>query len=391
MTPNAISVDQVRPLIERMAGEPLHAKQVESVTNAVVGVAYAVSLSIHAIGIGLATARGLQTKHAIKQVDRLLSNPALNVWALFAHWVPHVVAAQTAIVVALDWTDFDADGHATIMLSLVTAHGRALPLVWQSVPKARLKGHRNQYEDEVLLRLHEVLPAGVRVTVLADRGFGDQELYAVLRDFGFDFIVRFRGNVTVESRTGEVRPAQDWVPTNGTIRQLRGAHVTQDRTPLDLVVCVQARGMAAPWCLAVGSATLTGAQAVRLYGRRFTIEEAFRDVKDPRYGLGLSTSHIGDPRRRDRLLLICAMATTLLTLLGRAGESLGMDRMLKANTVKKRTHSLFRQGCMYYAALPMMPTPRANPLLRRFGELLLDEPVYVQAFGLTADRTETAR
>jgi hypothetical protein len=388
MTPNAISVDQVRPLIERMAGAPLHAKQVASVTNAVVGIVHAVSLSIHAIGIGLASARGLQTKHAIKQVDRLLSNPALDVWALFAHWVPHVVPAQTAIVVALDWTDFDADGHATIMLSLVTAHGRALPLVWQSVPKARLKGHRNQYEDEVLLRLHEVLPAGVRVTVLADRGFGDQQLYAVLRDFGFDFIVRFRGNVTVESRTGETRPAQDWVPATGTIRQLRGACVTQDRTPLDLVVCVQARGMQAPWCLAVGSATITGAQAVRLYGRRFTIEEAFRDVKDPRYGLGLSTTHIGDPRRRDRLLLICAMAMTLLTLLGRAGESLGMDRMLKANTVKKRTHSLFRQGCMYYAALPMMPSTRANPLLHRFGELIVQEPVYVQAFGVMGALTE---
>jgi hypothetical protein len=388
MTPNAISVDQVRPLIERMAGTPLHAKQVASVTNAVVGVVHAVSLSIHAIGIGLAAARGLQTKHAIKQVDRLLSNPALDVWALFAHWVPHAVAAQTAIVVALDWTDFDADGHATIMLSLVTAHGRALPLVWRSVPKAQLKGHRNQYEDEVLLRFHEVLPAGVRVTVLADRGFGDQQLYAVLRDFGFDFIVRFRGNVLVESRTGETRPAQDWVPANGTVRQLRGARVTQDRTPLDLVVCVQARGMQAPWCLAVGSVTLTGAQAVRLYGRRFTIEEAFRDVKDPRYGLGLSTTHIGDPRRRDRLLLICAMAMTLLALLGRAGESLGMDRMLKANTVKKRTHSLFRQGCIYYAALPMMPSTRANPLLHRFGELIVQEPVYVQAFGVMGALTE---
>jgi hypothetical protein len=137
--------------------------------------------------------------------------------------------------------------------------------------------------------------------------------------------------------------------------------------------------------LAVGSATLTGAQAVRVYGRRFTIEEAFRDVKDSRYGLGLSTTHIGDPRRRDRLLLICAMATTLL---GRAGESLGMDRMLKANTVKKRTHSLFRQGCMYYAALPMMPVTRANPLLHRFGELILQEPVYVPAFSVARDGTE---
>lgn len=383
MPPKTITVDDVSPLIDRMAGGRLHAKRVDSVTNAVVGVVHAVSLSIHAIGVGLAAARGLQTKHAIKQVDRLLSNSALDVWALFAHWVPHVIASTPAIVVALDWTDFDADGHATIALSLVTAHGRALPLIWRSVPKAHLKGRRNRYEDEVLLRLHEVLPPGVRVTILADRGFGDQQLYAILRDFGFDFIVRFRGVVTVESRRGEVRAASAWVPTNGRRRSLPGARVTQDRYPLDAVVCVQAPGMQAPWCLAVGGATITGAQAVRWYGRRFTIEEAFRDVKDPRYGLGMSATHVRDPRRRDRLLLICAMAMTLLTQLGAAGESLGMDRMLKANTVKKRTHSLFRQGCQYYAALPTMPPARANPLLQRFGEYVLREPAYVHAFGLT--------
>jgi hypothetical protein len=367
-----------------MVGERLHAKQVESVTNAVVGVVRAVSLSIHAIGAGLAAVSGGQPKHAIKQVDRLLSNTALNVWALFAHWVPYVVAATPQIVVALDWTDFDADGHATIALYLVTAHGRALPLVWRTVPKAQLQGRRAQYETEVLLRLHEVLPAGVHVTVLADRGFGDQDLYAQLRDFGFAFVVRFRGDITVESAEGDRRPAAAWVPTNGHVRCLRQARVTRDRSPVDAVVCVKARDMDAPWCLAVGGTALTGAQAVRLYGRRFTIEETFRDVKDPRYGLGMSATHIGDPRRRDRLLLLCAMAMTLLTVLGAAGESLGMDRMLKANTVKRRTHSLFRQGCLYYALLATMPPERANPLLTRFGEYILREQVYVQAFGLTA-------
>lgn len=198
MTPNAITADHAAPLIDRMMGEQLHAKQVQSVTNTVGGGVQAVSLSIHAIGVGLAAARDLNPKHAIKQVDRLLSNTALDVWALFAYWVPYVIAGQSAIVVALDWTDFDADGHATLALSLVTAHGRALPLIWRSVPRARLTEQRNRYEDEVLLRLHEVLPVGVRVTVLADRGFGDQQLYAVLKAFGFDFIVRFRGNVTVE-------------------------------------------------------------------------------------------------------------------------------------------------------------------------------------------------
>ncbi len=84
-----------------------------------------------------------------------------------------------------------------------------------------------------------------------------------------------------------------------------------------------------------------------LYARCFTIEETFTDTKDPRDRLGLSATHVRDPRRRDRLLLICAMAMTLLTLLGAAGESLGMDRMLKANTVETHPHSLFHQGCHY--------------------------------------------
>lgn len=231
MPKNLLTVTHARPLIEQMIGERLHAKQVDSVTNAVVGIVQAVSLSIHAIGAGLAAVSGGASKHAIKQVDRLLSNSALNLWTLFTHWVPYVIGPTPAVVVALDWTDFDADDHATIALYLVTAHGRALPLVWRTVAKARLKGRRAEYETEVLVRLHEVLPAGVQVMVLADRGFGDQDLYAQLREFGFEFVVRFRGDITVESAQGECRPASAWVPTNGHVRCLRDARVTRDRSP----------------------------------------------------------------------------------------------------------------------------------------------------------------
>jgi hypothetical protein len=382
MNRNVITAKRAGRLIDWMAGESLHAKRVQSVTNAVVGVVNAVSVSIHAIGAGLAQASGLNAKHAIKQVDRLLSNPAFNVWELFAHWVPYVLGASREIVVALDWTDFDADGHSTIALYLVTAHGRATPLLWMSVKKAQLKGRRNEYEDTVLLRFHEVLPPGVKVTVLADRGFGDQGLYEFLTDLGFAFIIRFRGVVTVESGDGEARSGHQWVPANGRIKQVKDARVTAGRYRIDSVVCVKARGMKDAWCLAVGGTTLTGATAVKLYARRFTIEETFRDTKDPRYGLGLSATHVHDVRRRDRLLLICAMAMTLLTLLGAAGESLGMDRMLKANTVKTRTHSLFRQGCHYYASIPAMKQNLLAPLVQRFGEYVLREPVYVHAFSL---------
>ena len=72
--------------------------------------------------------------------------------------------------------------------------------------------------------------------------------------------------------------------------------------------------------------------------------------------MGMSAMHISTPDRRDRLWLINAFAVVLLTLLGAAGEALGYGRHLKSNTARRRTHSVFRQGCMLYELIPNMPT-----------------------------------
>jgi hypothetical protein len=98
--------------------------------------------------------------------------------------------------------------------------------------------------------------------------------------------------------------------------------------------------------------------------------------------VGLSEMSIADPERRDRLLLLSALASALLTLLGAAGESLGMERQLKANTAKRRTYSLFRQGSMYYQAIPNMPEHRLLPLMERFAQLVRDQPIFRETFGL---------
>ena len=95
------------------------------------------------------------------------SNPGIDVDAALRHWVPHVVGPRTAINVAMDWTEFDADGQATIMLSLMTRHGRATPLVWLTVDKSTLKDRRNEYEYQALVRLADALPADVAVCIVA--------------------------------------------------------------------------------------------------------------------------------------------------------------------------------------------------------------------------------
>ena len=57
----------------------LHAKRVDSLCDATLGVLRSASLAVCAIGQGLAAALGLNCKHATKQVDRLLSNTKINV------------------------------------------------------------------------------------------------------------------------------------------------------------------------------------------------------------------------------------------------------------------------------------------------------------------------
>jgi hypothetical protein len=376
------SFKQVRDVLGGVLEQDLHAKRVESLCNATLGVLHSASLAVCMIGQGLAAARSLKLKHAVKQVDRLLSNPAINVDAILVRWVPYMIGARTSIVVALDWTDFDADNQATIMLALISDHGRSTPLVWLTVDKDTLKDHRSLYEHRVLVRLAELLPAGIKVCVVADRGFGDQKLYQMLtEELYFDYVIRFRGNIAVTATTGETRTAAAWVRAGGGARVLRGALVTADRYPVGTVVCVQDRGMKQAWCLAASSTDATAKQLTGYYGRRWGIECGLRDTKDLRFGMGMGTMHVKSPERRDRLWLINAFAVVLLTLLGAAGEALGYDRMLKTNTVKRRVHSLFRQGCMLYDLMPTMREEWLGPLMQRFSLMLQQQPLFANVFG----------
>jgi len=129
--------------IDGLYGGELHAKRVASLAAATLGVMTGASLAVAMIGQALAQARGLVTKHAIKQVDRLLSNSGIDIWESFARWVPYLVGSREDIVVAMDWTDFDGYDQATLALNLVTEHGRAMPLLWLSVWKDELKDQRN--------------------------------------------------------------------------------------------------------------------------------------------------------------------------------------------------------------------------------------------------------
>ena len=82
----------------------------------------------------------------------------------------------------MDWTDFH-DNQATIILSLVTRHGRATPLLWLTVDKATLKD-RSRSQNGGRFEAPEESSARYRVEKAAPlstgQAFGTDELEALL-------------------------------------------------------------------------------------------------------------------------------------------------------------------------------------------------------------------
>jgi hypothetical protein len=359
-------LEHTRALVEDVFGEDLHLARVRSLANGVAGVLNATAASIAAIGRAYSALAGIETKSGIKQVDRMLSNSGLPVEEVLPLWVKHVVGSTGSITVAMDWTDYDDDDHTTLCVSLITTHGRATPLAWRTTKKSELKRMRTGHELDMVRSLRTWLPIGTHVEWLADRAFGYCELYELLASFGWDYTIRFRENILVSDGEGPALPASAHVPANGRVCKLVNPAVTNGRIRIPAAVFVKRKGMKEAWCLAVSNPDRPAQDSVRAYSRRFTIEETFRDTKDITFGLGLRATHIRDADRRDRLLLLIAIAQALLTLLGAASEACGLDRTLKANTVKRRTMSLLNQGLYWYGCLGR-PTMRQEWVERLLG------------------------
>jgi hypothetical protein len=369
----------IRDFVESVVGDTMHSKRILSLCNAVEGVVHSTSLALSVVGNALATAQGLNPKHAVKQLDRFFSNEAIQLDTFLSSWVGYIVRDRKQIVVSVDWTEFDKDDQSTLALNLITGHGRASPLMWRTYVKSEMRGKRNHYEDVMLCKFRQFVSQDTNVVILADRGFADTAFFAYITRLGFDYVIRFKGVTTVIIGCEE-KPAKSWLSPSGRARRYQNVLLTQGEKPVPMFVCVRDKKMKDAWYLASSLCSATATRVINLYSKRFTIEESFRDVKDIRFGMGLAHVSVKKPERRDRILIASAIASTLLTLLGGAGEMLGFDRLLKVNTVKTRTHSLLTQGAFYYQAMVNYKDERLLLLINKFGELMRGEQAFQALF-----------
>jgi transposase len=367
---------KIKSIIEDIYGKDLHKKRQQSIALAAMGLLGSESLFLHRMAEGLVSTRGGSKKHATKQIDRLLSNKGISVWDLSDSWIKHIVGEQKSIVVALDWTVFYDDKQFMLCLNMVTSKGISTPLLWKSVHKNQLKYNRARYEDQMLSRLKEVLPPDTQVILLADRGFSDHKFLKFLEEeLNFNYVIRVKSNTTI-IHNDEKSKACEKLREDGKITALKSVGITLNNYPIKQFVAIKERGMKGAWFLAT-NLDLQPREIVNNYAKRWKIEPYFRDLKDGRFGLELQKTHIASTERRDRLMLVLALSYSLILILGQAGENIGFDKKLKVNTVKTRTHSVFRQGLFYYKFYYHFTEEEQNKLIYSFQCLLEKELFWV--------------
>lgn len=365
-----VPVAALETFVDEVMGTAIHAATRGSLASFSVGLLGAKSMTLHRIGRAMSDAYSLQKKHTTKQIDRFLTHSSIDLNAAQMRLAEYALADRKEAMIAVDWTDYDHDNHATLCAYLLTTHGRALPLVWETHRKDKLKNRRTALELGLIERLATIISPEIQVIVLADRGFGYQDFVKKLHQLGLDFVLRIRKNTWIRNEKGERRRAGEWLHPSGRARMIQDVRITADETEVNAFVAVRSKAMKEGWFLVSSLSGHNSTTMIKLYGKRFSIEETFRDTKDDRFGLGLRATRIGQPLRRDRLLLICALAYIFIVTLGQAGEDAGVDGFLKVNTSKKRQLSLFNQGLHWLSALQNLRDSIKTPLLESFHKLL---------------------
>jgi hypothetical protein len=310
-------------------------------------------------------------KHRIKRAWRFTANERIEVATAMRGVVRRLMKRRRKrpLLVAFDWTE--VGGFSTLMAAAVMK-GRAVPLVWVSIAKVQLKRRRNALEEEVLRQLRDMLPEGVSVIVLADRGFGRTELARICQELRLRYVIRIKPDVWVETRDfrGTLR---DYPAHKGMCRLLRDVLYRKHDPVRQHVVIRWVEGLPEkrdePWFLMTDLARDPRSLSCH-YAKRMTVEELFRDDKNRRNGWGLRDVQVTEAGRFDRLLLILALAYLLLVGLGlRARRSYRAGMWCSSNdgdqcsvfTIGRAMLARMRQRCDTVFAAVAEATVRSAP------------------------------
>jgi Transposase DDE domain len=338
-----------------------HARRLASLLAAVEAVVLGSRLALSDLGRGL---RGrVAIKHNIKRVDRLLGNVALHVEApqMYEALVRQCLAGVKLPLIIVDWSDLAPDRRWQLLRASVALEGRSVTLYEQVHPQSQSASPK--VHASFLARLGAMLPPGCVPILITDAGFRGPWFRLVDR-LGWYWIGRIRNRDMVKPLEGETWDGCKALYARATTQaQALGEYeyVRSHPVACGLVLVKhprrgrhnfsvhgkrvrsnqshkQARCQREPWLLAVcPRLNHLSAEAVSaIYAQRMQIEEAFRDLKSERFGLGLNANRSHRKARLAVLLLIACLASFVLRLIGEVAKTHQLEFQFQSNTRRSR-------------------------------------------------------
>jgi len=314
-------------------------------------------------GMGRSINSSAKEKHCIKRADRLLSNAHLYqehgeiYHAIMRLMVGHIQRP----VILVDWSDLDPHKGHFLIRAAVAIDGRSHTL-YEQVHSIKTK-EKPATHKAFMTQLKSMLPNNSRPIIVTDGGF-KVPWFRLVESLGWDYVGRIRGRTMArEDESSEWFYVKDYYAGATTIPKHLGYVEMTRSNPIachlvlykgkvkgrhrynragERTACKHSEGNAErerePWVIATSlPVTSTFAKKViKLYSARMQIEEAFRDMKSHRYGIGFDMHLSRDLKRLQLLVMIGMLVTLVLWILGSVVQLSGEARYYQANTVKKR-------------------------------------------------------
>ena len=331
--------------------------------------------------IGVASiGRGMKTKttakHNIKRVARFLANDKIDVEKSLLSLQKILCSKVKRLLISIDWTTITNHGYQ-ILKATVVGDGRGIPIAFKTYKEGKIKNNQTLYEKQLVDYLKSIIPNQIEVIIIGDRGFGRKsELVKHIEKNGFYYVLRTKEDIFIQNNEKWIK-IRDIQTRTGRIFELKNiiwpmfekkVKDKNNKRVKSRLIITKKKGCKERWVLLTNIDSLTVYEIIKIYYKRMTIEETFKDEKNVLYGFALEKMKLTSVERYDKMLLIISYAYLLIMLFGLLMEQKNMHRKIMANTVKHRTLSLFQVG-LYYWKKYDIPIPK---ILALVDQLIMD-------------------
>ena len=248
----------------------------------------------------------------VRRFARWLHNPAIDP----VKWYPPLLRASL-----IDWTpgsrayvalDTTVLAPFVLIRASLIYRGRAIPLAWRALRRTSAMVSFEAYHP-VLDQVGAILPAGVIITLLGDRGFLHERLIQYTRQHHWHYRLRMTGDTLVQRQRQATKAVDQLRPLLGQAHfyadvRLFGSGIG----PVHLALATPIDQPNDPWYIV--SDEPSDVQTLDEFSLRFDIEESFLDDKSG--GFQVQTNELETPEALERLFLILAIATLHCTSIG---------------------------------------------------------------------------